>query len=138
MIQTDLNLWYKEGLFSRHRFSKKELSISVQMKYINFLRNIYFATPMESFWNFDGTSKIRGIPRIEIIAFQKARVYRGFDYIHNKDMREFMRQEILKETLEKSIKNKAEKAGFGWKNFKFDFAYGLFEMINAKVGKNEI
>nr|DAV82139.1 MAG TPA: hypothetical protein [Caudoviricetes sp.] len=135
----ELSLWYKEGLFIRHQFGidRVNFSVSTQMKYINFLRNSYFLETPSYFMNFDGTSKVRGIPKIEVIAWRKAKIFSGFDYIHKTPMRLFMRREILKESLLKSIKNEALKEGFLWSQFKFDFSYGLFEMINAKVGKLE-
>ena len=136
----ELTSWYKEGLFTHHRFGTDRVSFSVstQMKYIYFLRNSYFNENCSYFMNFDGTSKVRGIPKIEIIAWRKAKIKQGFDYIHKKDIRNFMRTELLKEHLTKSIKQKASKEGFVWNQFRFDFAYSLFEMINAKVGKYEI
>ena len=71
----------------------------------------------------------------EVVGFRRAKIRDGFRYIHNKDMRTPMMYLILSDA--QPLPNAHEVAriyNMRWEQFVRDFAEGLKEMYDNKVG----
>lgn len=130
----ELQRWWDEGLFRRRQFRRMDFSIGKQQWYISQLRGVYFGDNRSDPYigvKFTGP----GIPFVEVQGWRKAKIRDGFAYIHNRDMRFPMMALVLAETLPlPSARETARIYGFAWEQFASDFAEGLFEMYQARVG----
>lgn len=134
----ELQGWYKEGLFQRRQFGGEYWSVGKQMWYVNKLREIYFANNgMGCIWNVGNVGRGMDIPFTERSGWIKAKIKDGFKHISNPDMRYPMMAMILTgvHPLPKAH-DISDECLFAWEQFKYDFAKGLMELHEAKVGYN--
>lgn len=130
----DLQGWWKERLFRRQTIQGKYFSIGKQEWYVTKLRGAYFGDDGPDPYvgvKFGGQS----LPVAEVVGFRRAKIRDGFRYIHNKDMRRPMMYLILSDA--KPLPNAHEVAriyNMRWEQFVRDFAEGLKEMYENKVG----
>ena len=130
----DFQGWWKERLFQRRWFGGKYFSIGKQEWYVAKLRGVYFGDDGPDPYvgvKFTGQS----VPRNEIIGWRKAKIIDGFNYVRHKHMRDPMRALILSDEQPlPSARKMARQCGMRWEQFARDFAEGLNDMLQAKVG----
>ncbi len=132
----DLTGWFKEGLFQKRQIKGEKWTAGMQMWYVNKLREKYLANGgVGCIWNVGNIGTGADVPYIEKCGWVKAKIKDGFKHIGNPDMRLPMMAMLLTslQPLPKAH-DIAEECGFAWEQFKYDFAKGLYEMYERKVG----
>lgn len=132
----ELQGWFKEGLFQKRQFAGEKWTVGMQMWYVNKLREKYFANGgVGCIWNVGNIGGGADVPFIEKCGWVKAKIRHGFNEISNKDMRMPVMAMLLTDLnpLPKAH-DISDECSMAWEQFKFEFAKGLFEMYQKKVG----
>ena len=133
----ELQGWFKEGLFQKRQICGEKWTVGMQMWYVNKLREKYFANGgVGCIWNVGNVGRGGGdVPYIEKCGWVKAKIRTGFDYVDNKDMRMPMMAMLLTDLQPLPKAHEISDAcSMAWEQFKYEFAKGLFEMYQKKVG----
>lgn len=134
----ELDRWFNEGLFVRRQFVGEKFSVGIQLWYVNRLRELYLThNGIGCLWKTDKTSSGSPLPMLERIGWVRAKIRDGFKYVSNPDIRDIMCAMVLCEAKPLPSAHEISRVyGFAWEQFKYEFALGLYEMHNAKVGIN--
>lgn len=120
--------WEDEGLFKRTQFCNTDIRPARKKRFIINLRAAFYDTSHNK-----EPREIKGnsyINPMEISFEQKNRVIKQFDFISDPKMREIMALMILSQTPA-GAQYTARKNKMAWEQFKIDFNYGLYQIMEA-------
>lgn len=133
-IYPELDLWYREGLFTRTNLGGYNFSVNQKQRYITRIRSAYFETPRGD--NTGASRAENAPPALEMLGFRRTRIRGIFDYITDREMRQVLEAMILDARPIMplpSARDVAWSIGKRWPQFVTDFNYALWQMYDAGV-----